>query len=84
MPLPAQPPTASDSNSIDVNKVNVGSGREGATSAEYENVMRDPPILTSSVREVESEVGRRTVAFEHVGRQGKDNLEDLPKDAKGR
>ena len=84
LPLPEQPPMSSDWNSMNSENVNVGSGREGATSEEYESVMRDPPTVYSSVREVESEVGRPTVAFERVGRQGKDNLEDLPKDAKER
>lgn len=84
LPLPEQPPTASDWNSVDFDNVNVGSGREGAFTDETESIMRDPPTLASAVREVGSEVGKPTVAFENVGRQGKDNLENLPMDAKGR
>jgi hypothetical protein len=73
LPLPEQPPQASDWQSSDARNVNVGSG---STSG---NTTRDPATADSSVRtdgqefKVASEVGG--------ARQGHDNLGGLPSDA---
>jgi hypothetical protein len=81
LPLPEDPPVASDWNSADARNVNVGSGGvssdvstgDGATTG-----LREPASQGSGVRE---EGG---ADLSGVGRQGKDGLEGLPKDAKAK
>ncbi len=79
LPLPEQPPTASDWNSADQRAVNVGSGGvEGPTSGDQDTALRGPATASSSAREVGSETHRTTEPTDHVGRG------DFPKDARAR
>jgi hypothetical protein len=69
LPLPEQPPTASDWNSSDARNVNVGSGGQAAGLTEgglAGSNLRNPATT--------DEVGK-------VGREAKDNLDGLPNDA---
>ncbi|KAL3479788.1 hypothetical protein BJX99DRAFT_221785 [Aspergillus californicus] len=85
LPLPEQPPVASDWNSSDQRTVNVGSGRfEGSQSGEADTALREPATASSSVREDGSQTHRLTQPMANVGRQGKEGLSDLPKDALAR
>lgn len=85
LPLPEQPPVASDWSSADQRTVNVGSGgREGPISGEGNSALREPATAGSSVRESGSEWHKNTEPMGNVGRQGKDNLQGLPKDALSR
>lgn len=87
LPLPEEPPTASDWRSADQRTVGVGSGaHEGPLSGQNDtsNSLREPATAGSSVREDGSELHKHTLPMDDVGRQAKDNLKDLPKDAKGR
>lgn len=70
LPLPEQPPTASDWNSADARNVNVGSGGQAA------GLSGDGGLAGSNLREpaTTDEVGKS-------GREGKDNLGGLPNDA---
>lgn len=73
LPLPEQPPVASDWQSADARNVNVGSGRDvgsGVSTGAGE---------TSGLREPASK--NADVDLSSVGRQGKEGLEGLPKDA---
>ncbi|KAL3468019.1 hypothetical protein BJX64DRAFT_246707 [Aspergillus heterothallicus] len=85
LPLPDQPPVASDWNSADQRAVNVGSGGlEGPISGESDSALRGPATASSSAREIGEETHRNTQPTGNVGRQAKDNLGDLPKDALAR
>ncbi|KAL3445359.1 hypothetical protein BJX65DRAFT_281646 [Aspergillus insuetus] len=85
LPLPDQPPVASDWSSADQRNVNVGSGSlEGPISGESNSALRGPATASSSAREIGEETHRNTQPTGDVGRQGKDNLGDLPKDALAR
>lgn len=68
LPLPDQPPVASDWNSSDASKVNVGSGgvEEDVSYGGGGSSLRGPAIGNSA---------------EKVGREAHDNLDGLPKDA---
>lgn len=84
LPLPEQPPVASDWNSADGSEVNVGSG--GVQSdVSYENGsesgLRGPATGDSNVRTDGSQAGVSTAPSGGVGRQGHDGLDGLPKDA---
>lgn len=72
LPLPEQPPVASDWNSADGSKTNVGSGRDVASGVSY------GAGETAGLREPAS---KADVDLSKVGRQGKDNLDGPPKDA---
>lgn len=72
LPLPEQPPVASDWNSADARNVNVGSGA-------VQSDISTGAGATSGLREPAS---KADVDLSGVGRQGKDNLEGPPKDAK--
>jgi hypothetical protein len=77
LPLPEQPPVAPDWNSSDSRTVNVGSGgveSDISTSEGSSSGLREPVTAGSEVRE-------GGVDLSKVGRQGKDNLKGLPKDA---
>ncbi|OJI96841.1 hypothetical protein ASPVEDRAFT_23824 [Aspergillus versicolor CBS 583.65] len=79
LPLPEQPPTASDWNSADQRAVNVGSGGvEGPISGDQDTALRGPATASSSAREVGSETHRLTEPTDQVGRG------DFPKDARAR
>lgn len=78
LPLPEDPPVASDWNSADARTVNVASGERQSdisTGDASTTGLRGPSTKGSSVRE---EGG---ADMSGVGRQGKDNLDGLPKDA---
>lgn len=74
LPLPEQPPVASDWNSADARNVNVGSGG-------VQSDISTGAGATSGLREPAS---KANVDLSGVGRQGKDNLEGPPKDAKAK
>ncbi|KAL4869759.1 hypothetical protein BDV12DRAFT_167168 [Aspergillus spectabilis] len=79
LPLPDQPPVASDWNSADQRAVNVGSGRvEGPISGDNDSALRGPATASSSAREVGEETHRNTEPTSNVGRGG------LPTDARAR
>ncbi|KAL4795390.1 hypothetical protein BDV19DRAFT_389262 [Aspergillus venezuelensis] len=79
LPLPDQPPVASDWNSADQRTVNVGSGGiEAPISGDNDSALRGPATASSSVREDGSETKRNTQPNSNVGRG------DLPKDALAR
>lgn len=73
LPLPEQPPVASDWQSADASTVNVGSGRDVAsgvsTGAGETSGLRGPASKNTDVD------------LSSVGRQGKEGLDGLPKDA---
>ncbi|KAI1763826.1 hypothetical protein GGR53DRAFT_344870 [Hypoxylon sp. FL1150] len=71
LPLPEQPPVPSDWNSADARNVNVGSG---AVSSDIST----GPASEAGLREPQS---TGDVDLSSVGRQGKEGLKDLPKDA---
>ena len=69
LPLPEQPPVASDFNSSDARTVNVGSGGQSAdisSSGQGGSTLREPASVDS--------VGA-------AGREGKDGLSGIPNDA---
>ncbi|KAI0412258.1 hypothetical protein F5X98DRAFT_20431 [Xylaria grammica] len=72
LPLPEQPPVASDWNSADARNVNVGSG----------GVQSDISTGAGSTSGLREPASKADVDLSKVGRQGKDNLEGPPKDAK--
>jgi len=77
LPLPEQPPVASDWQSMDARNVNVGSGRDVASSdVSYGDG------ATAGLREPASK--KDDVELSGVGRQGKDGLDGPPKDAAAR
>lgn len=72
LPLPEQPPTASDWQSADASKVNVGSGKqEGSigTDSAAQAGLRGPSTKGHAMD------------MSSIGRQGKDGLSGPPKDA---
>lgn len=77
LPLPEQPPVASDWNSADARNVNVGSGRDVAsdisTGAGSTAGLREPATKSSGETDMSN-----------IGREGKDNLDGPPKDAAAR
>ena len=84
LPLPEDPPVASDWNSNDASKVNVGSGGVesdvsygGGSSAG----LRGPATSESGVRTDGDTFDKNASAPGSVGREGHDNLEGLPTDA---
>lgn len=75
LPLPDQPPVASDWNSADATKVNVGSGSVSDSINTGNGALREPATGDSSVRSADSTLGAG------VGREGKDGLGGIPNDA---
>ncbi|OJJ49968.1 hypothetical protein ASPZODRAFT_59307 [Penicilliopsis zonata CBS 506.65] len=85
LPLPDQPPVASDWQSLDQRTVNIGSGGvEGPLSGDSNSALREPATAGSSARMEGDVLHRQTEPSSRVGRQGHDNLEGLPKDAQMR
>ncbi|KAI9803079.1 MAG: hypothetical protein M1833_001149 [Piccolia ochrophora] len=80
LPLPDQPPTASDWNSADQRTVNVGSGGVQSDVSTGKG-LREPVTGDSSVRVSGDEWKTNTAPDSGVGRQGKDGLQGLPSDA---
>ena len=83
LPLPEQPPVASDWQSFDERNVNIGpGGLEEPLSDEYSNsALRGAATTSSSVRTSGEEWHKITEPLSNVGRQGKDDLDSLPRDA---
>ncbi|KAL9075956.1 MAG: hypothetical protein Q9161_001350 [Pseudevernia consocians] len=80
LPLPDDPPVASDWNSSDGSKVNVGSGGvEGDIS--YGGDIREPATSDSSVRTDGETFNKNSSQPQGVGREGHDGLDGVPKDA---
>jgi hypothetical protein len=78
LPLPEDPPTAPDWNSADARNVNVGSGgleTDISTGDASSTGLREPSTKGSAVRQEDG------VDMSGIGRQGKERLKDLPKDA---
>ncbi|KAJ5833866.1 hypothetical protein N7474_002177 [Penicillium riverlandense] len=68
LPLPEQPPVASDWSSSDQRTVNVGSGRfEGPISGSSESALRDPATVASSARISGEELHKATAPGKDVG-----------------
>ncbi|KAK7510531.1 hypothetical protein IWX49DRAFT_576603 [Phyllosticta citricarpa] len=84
LPLPDQPPTASDWNSADATKVNVGSGKieSDISHGAGNDSLRGPSSADSNVR-TSGETGFPTTDI-NVGRTAKDGLSGLPNDAVAR
>ncbi|PIB01766.1 hypothetical protein CB0940_00475, partial [Cercospora beticola] len=81
LPLPDQPPVASDFNSSDQSTVNVGSGGlSGGGFSQGNDALREPATGGSAVREDGDVTGRNTLG-QGVGRQAADGLGGLPADA---
>ena len=81
LPLPEQPPVASDWTSADARNVNVGSGTVQDDISQGRSGLREPATGDSSVR-VDGEASKTNTAPDSkVGRQGKDDLDSLPSDA---
>ncbi|KAL7623098.1 hypothetical protein AAE478_006777 [Parahypoxylon ruwenzoriense] len=74
LPLPEQPPTASDWNSADARNVNVGSG----------SVQSDVSTGDASTAGLREPASKKDVDLSGVGRQGKDGLKGPPKDARSK
>ncbi|KAL3414512.1 hypothetical protein V8F44DRAFT_631552 [Aspergillus fumigatus] len=85
LPLPDQPPVASDWQSADQRAVNVGSGGvQGSVSGESNTALRDPATAGSSARMSGEELHKETQPTGNVGRQATEGLSDIPGDAKAR
>lgn len=79
LPLPEDLPVAPDWNSADARNVNVGSGGVGSdisTGDGASSGLREPASMGSGVREDGG------ADMSGVGRQGEDELEGFPLDAK--
>ncbi|KAL8358444.1 hypothetical protein RB601_009711 [Gaeumannomyces tritici] len=73
LPLPEQPPVASDWQSADARNVNVGSGRVQSDISAGDAAstgLREPATVSAGAD------------MSGIGRQGKDNLKEKPKDAR--
>ena len=84
LPLPDQPPVASDWNSNDASKVNVGSGgvQSDISYGGGSDSLRGPATSDSSARTDGEAYNKHSgQPSAGVGRQGHDNLDGLPKDA---
>jgi hypothetical protein len=78
LPLPEDPPAKSDWNSSDPKTVNFGSGGVSSdilTGAGSSSGLREPATGGSGVREAGG------ADLSGVGRQGKEGLDGIPKDA---
>ncbi|MCJ1254892.1 hypothetical protein MMC24_002708 [Lignoscripta atroalba] len=85
LPLPEQPPVASDWTSADARKVNVGSGgvQSDISYGAGNDSLRGPATADSSLRTDGEQLGVNAGAPDSgMGREGKDGLDGLPKDAK--
>ncbi|OCL01973.1 hypothetical protein AOQ84DRAFT_349861 [Glonium stellatum] len=83
LPLPEQPPVASDWNSSDERTVNVGSGgreHDITASGRGSETLREPATGESDVR-VSGEEWKTNTAASGAGREAQDGLQGLPNDA---
>lgn len=81
LPLPEEPPIASDWNSADARTVNVSTGErqeEISIGDASSTGLREPATTGSGVREEEG------ADMSSVGREGKDGLSGPPKDGSAR
>ncbi len=76
LPLPEQPPVPSDWQSFDARTTGVGSGR-------FSSDVSTGDGTTAGLREPATR-GSEEVDMSGIGRQGKEGLEGIPKDAKAR
>jgi hypothetical protein len=81
LPLPEDPPAASDWNSADQRTVNVGSGGENASSLSYGNDALREPATGDSAARADPITKKTNVQGQGVGREGADGLGGLPNDA---
>ena len=84
LPLPDQPPAASDWQSADQRTVNVGSGgveSDISTGRAGDTGLREPATADSAVRTDGAQTGTNTASMDGIGRQGKDGLDSIPSDA---
>ncbi|KAG8628595.1 hypothetical protein KVT40_004468 [Elsinoe batatas] len=81
LPLPEQPPVASDFNSADERTVNVGSGGISSGFTAGDGDLRDSATGDSGVRTDPNSALGNVDSLKDVGRQGKDGLDGLPSDA---
>lgn len=83
LPLPDDPPAKSDWNSADA-RINA----EGSEFQGSDQQTGDPTVDANSINEPATKPSGARVEggadLSNVGRQGKDNLDDLPKDAKAK
>lgn len=87
LPLPEDPPATSDWSSANQSTVGVGSGaHRGPLSGQNDtsNELRGPSTAVSGVREDGAELHKNTEPTGSVGRQAKENLGDIPRDALAR
>ncbi|KAI4221951.1 MAG: hypothetical protein L6R36_006530 [Xanthoria steineri] len=85
LPLPDDPPVASDFNSSDASTTAVGSGgvqSDVSYGGGSETGLRGPATSDSALRTDGAQFGINTSGPGKVGREGKDGLEGLPADAK--
>lgn len=80
LPLPEQPPVASDWNSADARTVNVGSGSVSADFESGSGALREPATGDSAIRTDGDAYGVNTLGGDGA-RQGKDGLGGIPDDA---
>lgn len=81
LPLPDDPPAASDFNSLDERTVNVGPGAQSADlSSDPSSGLREPATGPSAAR-VDGETSKVNTAGLDVGRTAKEALDGLPNDA---
>jgi hypothetical protein len=82
LPLPEQPPQASDWNSADERTVNVGSGglSDDIATGNASSSLREPATGPSALR-VDGEEWKTNATGNNGGRQGRDELGGLPNDA---
>merc|ERR1711963_472329 len=73
LPLPDQPPVASDFNSSDASTVNVGSGRTEASHSAGGGAIRDPAVGAGGVSGREAKDGLGGIPNDAVSREAKDH-----------
>ncbi|WEW56817.1 hypothetical protein PRK78_002272 [Emydomyces testavorans] len=86
LPLPEQPHGESGLVSANVKTTGGGSGAvsSSAGTGEEASALRQPATADSSLRTSGEEMKKHTAPSGEVGRQGKEGLENIPKDAKAR
>ncbi|KAJ6022434.1 hypothetical protein N7499_007748 [Penicillium canescens] len=82
LPLPNQPPAASDWNSLDQRTTAVGSGRFELPPDN--SGLREGATAGSSARVDGQELHQTTAPGNNIGRQGVEGLDHLPSDARTR
>ncbi|EME88334.1 uncharacterized protein MYCFIDRAFT_213247 [Pseudocercospora fijiensis CIRAD86] len=80
LPLPDQPPSASDFNSADARTVNVGSGSTSGAFSHGNSALREPATGESATR-ADPHSTHGNVQGHGVGREAAEGLSGLPNDA---